>query len=431
MSNLLETVETILDLLESGYPIVVLYLDFCKAFDSVPHYRLLTKMKSMGISGKLLDIVKDFLSGRTMRTNVGGHLSSVRNVLSGVPQGSVLGPLLFVIFINDLPVNLSSSAQLFADDLKIIANANNISSIEQDLSELEKWENTWLLRFNPEKCKVLHLNYNDNPMNSYELNHVSIENISYEKDLGVMTNDFLNWDEQIKKCISKANKMIAWITRNLIIREKKVMINIYKTIIRPNLEYCAQLWSPVAAHGNWGLILQLEGVQRRFTRLINGIGTLPYSERLEALNLTTLAERRLRGDLIETFKIVNDLVNYGKDIFKMGRSGRNIVHKPSKLRRTGVHNIANSSLSHRVINYWNKLPSCVKFSQDVNFFKINLEQYKRDNLSNQVGHFWEVSVEVLQKIEGPNYLENKLKQNEFLKSNPKVAKRKGINLFGS
>ena len=92
MSNLLETVETILDLLESGCPVDVLYLDFCKAFDSVPHYRLLTKMKSMGISGKLLDIVKDFLSGRTMRTNVGGHLSSVRNVLSGVPQGSVLGP---------------------------------------------------------------------------------------------------------------------------------------------------------------------------------------------------------------------------------------------------------------------------------------------------------------------------------------------------
>ena len=106
--------------------------------------------------------------------------------------------------------------------------------------------------------------------------------------------------------------MIAWVTRNLIIREINVMRNVYKTIIRPHLEYCAQLWSPPACHGNWATIIELENVQRRFTRLIDDIGTLPYSERLDALQITTLAERRVRGDLIEAYKIVNGLVEYGK-----------------------------------------------------------------------------------------------------------------------
>ena len=95
--------------------------------------------------------------------------------------------------------------------------------------------------------------------------------------------------------------MIAWTTRNIIDKSRYVMLNIYKTLIRPKLEYCVQIWSPVACHGNWSIIIELEAVQRRFTRMINEIGTLPYSERLSALKLTTLAERRIRGDLIETF----------------------------------------------------------------------------------------------------------------------------------
>ena len=106
-----------------------------------------------------------------------------------------------------------------------------------------------------------------------------------------------------------------------------MMLAIYKSLIRPHLEYCVQLWNPSAAHGSWRIVLELEAVQRRFTRLIEGIGTLPYSNRLETLNLTTLAERRIRGDLIETFKIVSGLVEYGSDIFNISRSGMNIVSK--------------------------------------------------------------------------------------------------------
>ena len=139
LSNLLETVDTIIDMLGEGSTVDVFYFDFCKAFDSVPHYRLLTKLENYGITGPMLNIIKDFLTGRTMKTVVRGSYSKLHKVLSGVPQGSVLGPLLFVLFINDLPDGLKNATMLFADDLKLLGNANDVNSIKDDLSKLEEW----------------------------------------------------------------------------------------------------------------------------------------------------------------------------------------------------------------------------------------------------------------------------------------------------
>ena len=203
-------------------------------------------------------------------------------------------------------------------------------------------------------------------------------------------------------------------------------MRIYKSLIRPHLEYCVQAWNPVATHGNWSIILEIEGVQRRFTRLMNDIGTLPYSKRLELLNLTTLAERRLRGDLIETFKIVNNLVDYGSTLFHVGRSGKNIIVRPD-CNISSVRKLRNGFLSNRIVTYWNQLPVNVKLSESVEQFKINLENFKKS--SNILsGNYWEVSYLILDKIEGPNYLSNKEKHNQFLKSNPWVAKKRFINL---
>ena len=347
LSNLLESVDCIIELLEQGAPVDIFYFDFCKAFDSVPHYRLLTKMRNMGISGKTLNIVEDFLSNRTFRTYVGGAFSKFRDVLSGVPQGSVLGPLLFVIFMNDLPDSIYGISKLFADDLKVIVDASDNKNSISILENLQNWQNLWLLKFNASKCKVMHVPYNNNPMRDYVFNDVILESMKAEKDLGVLTSYDLTWTQQIKKCIRKANSMIAWVTRNLIVRDLNVMRNVYKTIVRPHLEYCAQLWSPPAVHGNWSIIIELENVQRRFTRLIDGIGTLPYSERLEALQITTLAERRIRGDLIETFKMLNGLVEYGQDIFSISRSGDKIISVPSSNGDKDIRKIANSFISER------------------------------------------------------------------------------------
>ena len=429
LSNLLESIDDVIAMLEDDKPVDVFYFDFCKAFDSVPHYRLLAKLENLGIRGKTLDIIRDFLSHRTFRTYVGGAFSKLRFVLSGVPQGSVLGPLLFLLFINDLPDYVQSISKLFADDLKVIVDASDKETVCNMLKNLENWQNMWLLKFNPAKCKIMHIPFNGNPMHDYSFSGTILESTDVERDLGVLTTPDFTWKQNIQSCISKANSMIAWITRSIVTRDKIVMRNVYKCIVRPHLEYCAQLWSPPATHGNWATIIELESVQRRFTRLIDGIGTLPYSDRLKALHLTTLAERRIRGDLIEVYKIVNGMVEYGKDLFRMSRSGDKIISMPSKNKDKLVCKIADSFISERVISFWNKLPKYVKFSESVNDFKVKLEGFKCGCSEIDTGNFWEVSDIVLSKIEGNSYLENKEKQVNFLRQNPSVAKRQGINLY--
>ena len=196
-SNLLEAFDTILDMIDDGLPVDVLFFDFKKAFDTVPHYRLLVKLESFGINGSTLEIISDFLSDRRMRVGVGDKFSEIFRIVSGVPQGSVLGPLLFLLFINDLPNNIRNKVFMFADDLKLVADATNINDISNDLIELENWEDLWQLRFNASKCKVMHLKPNENPCLEYRLNNVVLETVEYEKDLGLTVSSALNWDEHM------------------------------------------------------------------------------------------------------------------------------------------------------------------------------------------------------------------------------------------
>ena len=429
-SNLLESLDAMIDMIDEGIPVDLLFFDFRKAFDTVPHGKLLVKLENFGIKGGTLEIIHDFLTGRRMRVGVGDSFSKFIDILSGVPQGSVLGPILFLIFINDLPEFIKSLILMFADDLKLIANASRFDIVDADLKALERWQEKWQLRFNPVKCKVLHICGNDNPFNIYSLDGIELETIESEKDLGLIVNNKLDFGDQIKNCLSKANKMIAWISRNIICKSKDVMVLIYRSLIRPHLEYCVQAWSPNPRFGNWGLILSIEKVQRKFTRLINDIGTLPYGARLQSLNLTTLAERRIRGDLIEVFKIVRGIVNYGQNMFRMSRSNLNILSRGSK-----VSNLRRDFFSERVINHWNGLPTNVKLSTSVDTFKVNLEVYKqksiKDSLDGNDGKFWEVSEHVLNRIETPSYLAGRPAFSQYLEDNPWSARRKGINIFRS
>jgi hypothetical protein len=427
-SNLLEAFDTIIDMMDEGLPVDVLYFDFRKAFDTVPHYRLLVKLENMGITGETLEIIEDFLSDRAMRVGVGDSFSELLKIVSGVPQGSVLGPILFLLFINDLPESIKSRILLFADDLKLIANAVNKDIIDEDLKSLERWEDLWHLRFNLEKCKVLHISGNDNPRNSYYLDGTELVSTQSEKDLGFTMDEKFDFGEHIKASLAKANKMIAWVSRNVICKDKEVMSVIYRCLVRPHLEYCVQCWCPTPRYGNWELILSIEKIQRKFTRLINDIGTLSYGVRLKSLNLTTLAERRMRGDLIETFKIVRGFVNYGQSMFQISRSGMNLVSRGNKVSKS-----RKDFLSERVINYWNNLPPYVKVSTSVDMFKCNLEAYKLSSMGDRflvsTNCFWEVSEHVLNRIETPAALAGRSALCEYWSENPWVAKRKGINLF--
>ena len=417
LSNLLEALDIIFDMIANGENVDIFYLDFQKAFDTVPHFRLLVKLSSFGIHGKTLNVVQDFLSDRTFSVSVGDSKSKQYNVTSGVPQGSVLGPLLFLLYINDLPENIKNAVLLFADDLKMIAKSSTKEINQKDIDSLVLWQNKWLIQFNTKdnKCKVLHAG-KSNPCNSYFMGDVLLPSVETEKDLGVTISKNLDFVDYVYSCINKTNSMIAWVTRTFVSREKELMLKIYKSMIRPNLEYCVQLWSPLPAHGNWKLILAIEAVQRKFTRLIDNVGLLPYKTRLHELGLTTLLERRARGDLIETFKIVNGISDYGEKLFKFSRSGEKLVTRPGD-----EHRIKHSFFARRVINYWNKLPFHVKFSKSIDSFKNNLLRFKRDNV--QTGNYWELSDEIFNRIPDSNREE----YVAFVSNNPIFAQRRNIN----
>ena len=354
LSNLLDCIHHAYEILEENESIDIFYLDFMKAFDTVPHKRLLKKLKAYGIVGKTYAVIEDFLKNREFKVKVGASYSRGFKVASGIPQGSVLGPLLFLIYINDLPLGLASYVLLFADDLKMIAKASDYTLTQKDLEELSRWQNLWLLRFNTadNKCKILHVGKN-NPAHSYTLDNTLLPSTECEKDLGVYVTKNLNWASNIDELVSKANRMIGWVSRSVITREPTVMLNIYKSLVRPHLEYCTQLWNLEAKHGNWMHIMRIEDVQRKYTRMIDGIGLLTYEERLTFLGLTTLLERRMRGDIIETFRIYKGLTRYGQRYLNLSRSGYNIV-TTSK---------SGSFLTNRVANYWNKYRTGLKMQR--------------------------------------------------------------------
>ena len=237
-----------------------------------------------------------------MQVVVGNAVSDTKPVLSGVPQGSVLGPLLFLLYINDLPDCVKSIVKLFADDLKMIVSPFEFCNTQLDLNALHVWESKWLLKFNLEKCYVLYLG-NHNPHNVYNLSGTVLNATKEEKDLGILFNDKFNFNDAISALVTKAKSTLFWFLRNTISREPHIMVHAYKCIVRPHVEYCCQAWAPKARHGNWPAIIELENVQRLFTRMVKGTENTSYRARLNKLGLTTLLERRMRGNLIEVFKL--------------------------------------------------------------------------------------------------------------------------------
>ena len=376
------------------------------------------KLKSFGINNKTLDTISDFLSGRTFRVKVGNASSDDFPVGSGIPQGSVLGPLLFLLYINDLPNSILNSVSLFADDLKMYGKSCMKNTLQTDLDHLSKWQNIWLLKFNTKdnKCKVMHAGTN-NPKHKYFLDGMELPEIKSEKDLGVLVSDSLSWQPHIDAIVKKANSCVAWVLRSVISRSPKVMLQIFKSMIRPHLEYCVQLWSPLPAHGNWATILAIENVQRTFTRAIDGLGLLTYENRLKKLGLTTLLERRARGDLIETFRNISGIANYGENFFNVSKRRLNIISRPGDQKKYKYE-----FLCRRVISYWNKLPIDVKAAETINQFKNRLDNFRKNNLDTQ-GHFWELSNEIYSRLTS-----NRENYVQYMIDNPILCKIRNINI---
>ena len=235
-----------------------------------------------------------------------GQNSGWQDVTSGIPQGSVLGPVLFVIFINDLPLSLKSSEGfMFADDtkiFKIITRPEHQAELQEELYSMEDWSDAWLLGFNLDKCIKMHIGPNKKPYD-YELHGEILSTEKKEKDIGVNIDEDLTFEPHILEKIKKANQMCGMIRRNFEFLDAEIFPLLYKTVVRPHLEYAVSVWAPHKIE----LIKKIEGVQRRATKYLPGMKDLSYPERLRKLKLPTLMYRRLRGDLIETYKILKPI----------------------------------------------------------------------------------------------------------------------------
>ena len=207
---------------------------------------------------------------------------------------------------------MKTNCKLFADASKLYAEVPSFEEhkmLQEDLNKCDEWATQWGMEFHPKKCKVLHFGKH-NPGYTYHLGGISITPYEEEKDLGIHITSNLRWDLHITECIKKANRMIGMIKRTFSYMNKDMFNALYKTFVRPMLEYAPQVWNPHIARN----IEALEKVQRRATKIVPGLKDLPYENRLQALKLFPLKDRRLRGDMIATYQMMNGLmdVNYHK-----------------------------------------------------------------------------------------------------------------------
>ena len=293
LTNLLEYLEEMTKLVDLGKSIDIVYLDSAKAFDKVPIRRLISKCQGLGLDGPLLSWISEWLTGREQRVVLNGESSCWKPVRSGVPQGSVLGPTLFLVYINDIDnaVNFVQSVlKKFADDTKwgmVVQNDIDRGIFQQGLDNLVEWSEEWQMLFNVDKCHIIHAGRNNRNF-EYNMGGRTLLEVDAEKDVGVMLHKSFKPSLHCAKAAAKANAVLGQLSRGVSYRDSKTFIGLYKTFVRPHLEYYAQAWSP----WNLGDINTIESVQKRAVAMVTDLRGRSYEERLAELGMVALEKRR-------------------------------------------------------------------------------------------------------------------------------------------
>ena len=380
ITQLLITIDDWMTELDNDTSVDAAYLDFRKAFDTVPHQRLITKLKSYNIQGKILNWIISFLSNRSQFVKINNAESEMLPVTSGVPQGSVLGPTLFVYFINDLPdIVKLSKVKIFADDTKAynsIKSQVDVINLQSVIDDMFLWTKKWLLKFNKEKCKILHIG-KKNPKNKYfigeEDNKIELTETDLEKDLGIFIDPNLDFKKHIKSIVKKASYLNYKILKNFTYRDPSILVPLFKTLVRPILEYGNSVWS----NGLKKYKNLVENVQRKLTKHITGLQDISYEDRLKIIKLPSLEYRLLRGDMIQVFKIANNYYDpvTTHSIFKFSNNSRLRGHNFKIIKKSTNKSKYSNFFTNRVVNTWNNLPCSVVNAKSINDFKNLIDKH--------------------------------------------------------
>ena len=380
LTQLVQHVEDIMSDLEQGANADVIYIDLSKAFDKVDHRRLLEKLKKYGVGGKLLKWLSAFLLDRTQTVVIDGTSSPPRKVASGVPQGTVLAPLLFLLYLADLPSYISQSyLKLFADDSKLhktIKTTADRQLLLEDLQRVYEWANTNSMELNSGKFQLIQHGKLEDLKLPYTLPSGEVLTADQlVKDLGIFIDPNFTWKDHITTIIKRANSMAAWVLRTFASRKPEHMLLLYKTYIRPHLEYCSPLWSPTT--DKLGEIRRLEAVQRSFTAKIAGLGELNYWERLDKLGLYSIQRRHERYKILTIWKMYVNATPRPKGIVfaESSRYGPTAVRQRGTSKSSGINTLIHNKFTSTGISLFSKLPANVKYHFTIDKVKAALDLY--------------------------------------------------------
>ena len=384
-TNLLEFLEKATKAVDEGKSLDVIFLDFAKAFDKVPKERLLKKVHAHGIRGRVWTWISAWLTDRTQRVVLNGEFSTWIEVLSGVPQGSVLGPLLFLIFINDidLVVEKIDMIKKFADDTKIgqvISTAEDRDKLQAALRDLSTWADTWGMAFNAKKCKVMHIG-SKNPRYKYEMEGEELAVTEEERDIGVTISSSLKPNAHCSKAARTAQAVLGQITRAFHYRDRHVFVRLYVQYVRPHLEFSTPAWAPWT-EGDKNI---LEKVQRKAIGMVSGLAGRDYEARLKELGLQTLEERRHQADMCTVHKLMHGVggVDYGtwfdraSDSERVTRVAADILNVKVK---NGRLDLRKNFFSVRASTCWNAVPQELKRILPAHLFRRAYRRHRESML---------------------------------------------------